>query len=614
MDILVGSVVAGLAGLAYEVMGGRSFGTEGFAPVSALLTLHFLVFVVVLVPLEQVTIRRLTLDAMRPGVPVSAVSVVLTTAVGAGAVAFALRARLFDDDAIFAVLVAASVLGHGFFTLARGYLAGRRRFRSYGMASGAAAVLRLAVAGLVVALSAGAAWFGLALVIGPLAVLAWRAFSGSTDEGARGRIAVIDTAAAEGQYMAGLMLASAASQAMLLAGPVIAALLGAPPATVSIVFVTFSVARAPLSLGYNLIARIVPPLTRMAARGEHVRLMRLARGIGVATLGLGVAGYAIAATFGPALIGLVFGESFRPDPVAAGLVASGVAVAAGALVVGQVFVARGDTHRLANAWLGAILAGALALIAPIGDPATRVAAAFVVGEVVAMALLVGEAARAPSGRRRASRSGRAGYRTTKRVFDVVVASVLLIVAAPVMVAVAAAVRLRSGRPVLFGQVRLGRHGKSFRLWKFRTMEVDGDPDVLGNHLDELRRAQDGGTNLHIPDDPRITPIGSFLRRWSLDELPNLWNVLSGDLSLVGPRPLLAEEVAVIASEIGGDAASKRAEVLPGITGLAQVEGRDDIGLAERSTLDARYVAERSMSLDLWILARTVVSVVRHRGV
>lgn len=331
--ILIGSVVAGLAGLAYEVIGGRSFGTEGFAPVSALLTIHFLVFVVVLIPLEQVIVRRLTMDALRPGVPVGAVSVVFTTAVGAGAVAYILRARLFGDDAVFAVLVVAGVLGHGFFALARGYLAGRRRFRSYGMASGAAAVLRLAVAGLVVALSAGAAWFGLALAIGPLAVLAWRAFSGSGPEAARGRIAVIDTAAAEGHYVAGLMLASAASQAMLLAGPVIVALLGAPPATVSIVFVTFSVARAPLSLVHNLIARTVPPLTQMAARGEHVRLVRLARGMGVATLGLAVVAYAIAAPFGPASIGLVFGASFRPDPVAVGLVGSGVVVATGALVV-----------------------------------------------------------------------------------------------------------------------------------------------------------------------------------------------------------------------------------------------------------------------------------------
>ena len=614
VDIVAGSVVAGLAGLAYEVIGGRAYGTEGFAPVSALLTLHFLVFVVVLIPLEQVTIRRLALDANRPGVPVGAVSVVLATAAGAGVVAFVLRGRLFDDNAAFTMLVVASVLAHGFFALARGYLAGKRRFRSYGLASGAAAVLRLAVAGFVVVLSAGAAWFGLALAVGPLAVLGWRSFSGPRTQVAMGRTGVIDTTAAEGHYVAGLMLASAASQAMLLAGPVIAALLGAPAATVSIVFVTFSVARAPLSLVHNLVARIVPPLTRMADRGEDDRLARLARRTGLAALGPGVGGYAVAAPLGPPFIGLMFGQLFRPSPVATGLVGSGVMVAVGALVVGQVFVARGDTHRLATAWLGAILAGGLALVVPISDPATRVAASFVVGEVAAMALLVGQAARAPSEQRRVSSRGRDGYRTTKRLIDIVVASVLLIAAAPVIAGVATVVLLRSGRPVLFGQIRIGQHGRSFRLWKFRTMEVDGDADVLGNHLDDLRRAPaDGSVSLQIPNDPRITPIGRFLRRWSLDELPNLWNVLAGDLSLVGPRPLLAEEIAVIASEIGRDAVMKRAEVPQGITGLAQVEGRDDIGLVERSLLDERYVAERSTSLDLWILVRTVVSVVRYRG-
>ena len=614
LEILVGSVVAGLAGLAYEVMGGRSLGTDGFAPVSALLTFHFLVFVVILGPLEQVTIRRLTLDADRPGVPVGAISTVLATALGAGAMALVLRARLFDGDAVYAGLVVASVLSHGLFALARGYLAGRGRFRSYGMVSGAAAVLRLALAWLVVAASAGAAWFGLALAVGPLVVLAWRVFAPAADQAGQGRPAVIDTAAAEGHYVAGLMLASAASQAILLAGPLIAALLGASPATISIVFVTFSVARAPLSLGHNLIARIVPPLTRLAAGGEYDRLVRLTRALGAATLGLAVAAYAVAALAGPALISFVFGSSFRPDPVAVGTVGSGVVVATGALVIGQVFVARGDTHRLATAWLGAMIAGALALLAPIDDPATRVAVAFVVGEVAAMSLLVGEAARAPRLRTQGGRPDRAGYRAAKRALDLVVAAGLLVVTAPVMFVVAVALLAGSGRPILFGQVRVGRHGQPFRLWKFRTMRVDGDPEVLGHHLDDLRRSGgSGGVDLHIPDDPRITPVGRFLRRWSLDELPNLWNVLAGDLSLVGPRPLLAEEVAVIASSIGDDAASRRSEVPPGITGLAQVEGRDDIGLADRAALDERYVAERSMSLDVWLLIRTLVSVARHRG-
>lgn len=612
LDILFGSILAGLSGLAYEVIGGRSLGTDGFAPVSALLTLHFLTFVIVLIPLEQVTIRRLTLDELRPGIPVGALSVIAVTATGAGSAAWLLRHRLFAGEGAFAILVAATVLTHGLFVLARGYMAGRRRFRSYGMASGAAAVFRLAIAGVVVAVSAGAVWFGAALVAGPLVVVAWRAFAPSVDDPGARPAAVVDAASGEGRYVAGLMLASAASQAMLLAGPVAAALLGATSAMVSIVFVTFSVARAPLSLGYNLVARIVPPLTRIAAARDHLRLVRLSRQIGGATVACAAAAYAVAAWLGPGLITLLFGAEFRPESAFVGLVGAGVAAAAGSLIVGQVFVARGDTHLLADAWLGAIAAAALTLLWPIDDPATRVAVAFLAGEVGALSLLMVAAGRVPAeGARRGRRTG-LGYRIAKRAFDLVAAAVLLILLSPAFVITAVAVAAGSGRPVLFAQYRVGQHGARFRLWKFRTMQVDGDPGVFGHHIEELRDRT--AADLHIPDDPRVTRVGMFLRRWSLDELPNLWNVLKGELSLVGPRPLLAEEVAVIAEQLGDATAQRRSEVPPGITGLAQVEGRDDIGLDARSELDMRYVNNRSMSLDLWIIARTVVSVFRHRGI
>ncbi|NND01749.1 MAG: hypothetical protein HKN91_03095, partial [Acidimicrobiia bacterium] len=608
-------VIAGLAGLAYEVIGGRTLGTEGFAPVSALLTLHFLAFVVVLIPLEQVTIRRLTLDALRPGIPVGALSVILTTAIAVGLAGWTLRGQLFNGDGAFAILVAATILTHGLFVLARGYLAGRSRFRSYGMASGAAAVFRLAIAGVVVAVTTEAVWFGLALVLGPLVVLAWRAFSSSVDEAAAAGSSVVDTASSEGRYVAGLMLASAASQAMLLAGPIAAALLGATAAVVSIVFVTFSVARAPLSLGYNLIARIVPPLTRLAAAGDHRRLTRLARQIGLATTVVGLIGYLLAVWVGPPVISFLFGSEFRPTATFTGLVGAGVIVAAGSLAVGQIFVARGDTHRLADAWLVAMAAAALSLLIPVDDPATRVALAFVAGEVVALVSLMAAAAKLPPGRSDATAGTRPGYQMAKRTFDLVVASVLAIALLPVIVVVAVAVVTRSGRPALFAQPRVGQHGKQFRLWKFRTMDVDGDPAVFGHHLDELRgHGADEGVDLHIHNDPRVTKVGGFLRRWSLDELPNLWNVIRGDLSLVGPRPLLAEEVAVIANELGEEATRQRAQVRPGITGLAQVEGRDDISLAARSAHDMRYLDQRSLSVDLWILMRTAVSVFRHRGI
>lgn len=617
LDIVGGSVVAGIAALAYEVVGGRVLGVAGFAPIGALLTLHFVVFLVVLVPLEQVTIRRLTLDPDRPGIPVGAISVIGCAAAVAGLVGWVFRSRLFAGDPAFAFLVAATVVTHGGFALARGYLAGRSRYRSYGLASGAASLLRLAVAGVVAAMTTSGWLFGLALVVGPVVVAAWRPFGRSVDAPEAGRATVVDVGSSEGHMVFGLVLASAAAQAMLLVGPVVAALLGADAATVSIVFVTFSLLRAPLSIGYNLVARLVPPLTVIAERGDHTRLARIAIRVGFASAITAAAGAAFGYAIGPWLIGSVFGAEFRPDPWFVALVAGGVVLAAGALAVGQVFVARGDTGRLADAWLGGTVVAGAVLLLPLRDPAISVAVAFLAGETAAVLLLLRQARTIPDASSHRLRSRRYGYAAAKRVIDVTVASALLILAAPLMLVVALAIVMRSGRPVLHRQIRVGRGGVPFTLWKFRTMPVDADPTVFWEHIRELAAAAEAGSedqpDLRIHDDPRLTPIGKVLRSTSLDELPNLWNVVRGEMSLVGPRPLLPVEVTLIRTQLGDFAAARRADVLPGVTGLAQVGGRDDISMQERSDLDLTYVAQRSLSLDMWILARTAVGIVRHRG-
>lgn len=196
----------------------------------------------------------------------------------------------------------------------------------------------------------------------------------------------------------------------------------------------------------------------------------------------------------------------------------------------------------------------------------------------------------------------------KRVFDAVVAAVLLTVVAPLMVLIAVAVRCTSRGPVLFGHGRVGRAGRSFRMYKFRSMRVDAE-DVLRRdpHLWELYLSND----FKLPPelDPRITRIGRLLRATSLDELPQLLNVVTGDMSLVGPRPVVRAEL----DQCYGPHRAAYCAVRPGMTGLWQVSGRSSVAFPERARLDARYVDEMSPALDLRILARTVPEVIRRNG-
>lgn len=182
--------------------------------------------------------------------------------------------------------------------------------------------------------------------------------------------------------------------------------------------------------------------------------------------------------------------------------------------------------------------------------------------------------------------------TGKRLLDVVLAGAGLVVLSPLLLATAAIVRVSLGRPILFRQVRPGLHSKPFTLVKFRTMRVvapgAGDP---------------------VADEPRLTAVGRVLRALSLDELPELWNVLRGEMSLVGPRPLLMEYLPLYSPE-----QARRHEVRPGLTGLAQVSGRNLVGWPERLAFDVWYVDHVSLPLDLRIMAKTVAAVVMRQGV
>ena len=199
---------------------------------------------------------------------------------------------------------------------------------------------------------------------------------------------------------------------------------------------------------------------------------------------------------------------------------------------------------------------------------------------------------------------RAAAVLVKTVADRLLAAALLLVLAPVLAAVAAAVRLRLGSPVLFMQRRAGFHGRPFWMLKFRTMRVGAEAEQPALRA----RNQMDGPVFKLADDPRVTPLGRFLRRSSLDELPQLINVLAGDMSLVGPRPLPLEETALLN---GGH--RRRLSMRPGLTCLWQVSGRNDLSFREWMALDLSYVDRWSLGLDAAILLRTIPAIVTGRG-
>ena len=199
-------------------------------------------------------------------------------------------------------------------------------------------------------------------------------------------------------------------------------------------------------------------------------------------------------------------------------------------------------------------------------------------------------------------------RLLKRALDLVGAAVGLLVLSPVLLLIALAVRLESPGPALYRRQVLGLGGKAFDAYKFRTMVRDAD-EMLEKMLQQnphLRQEFEKGFKLK--DDPRITPLGRFLRRYSLDELPQLVNVLKGEMSLVGPRIISPSEAAHY-----GDFLPLRLSVLPGLTGLWQVSERNDLPYRERMALDAHYIRHYSLWLDLKILLKTIPVVLKGKG-
>jgi lipopolysaccharide/colanic/teichoic acid biosynthesis glycosyltransferase len=203
-----------------------------------------------------------------------------------------------------------------------------------------------------------------------------------------------------------------------------------------------------------------------------------------------------------------------------------------------------------------------------------------------------------------SLDARVAYDVAKRSVDIAGSVLLIVCTSPIWLTTAALIKLTSSGPVLFIQTRLGKGGAPFRCIKFRTM----DPDADDRKIQLLHLNEAGGPMFKMRNDPRITRMGRWLRKLSIDELPQLICVLRGEMSLVGPRPSLPGEVEAFSADNW-----RRLAVKPGITGLWQVSGRSDLSFEQWMELDLEYVERRSFWLDLWLMARTVPAVILQRG-
>jgi O-antigen/teichoic acid export membrane protein len=376
-----GGLIGAVGAYLFQVYGGRALGPEAFAPIGVLWTLFFILATVLLVPVEQYVTREVASGRraiphdLRPAAVMAGVGAL----VGGGFVIVTLD-RLFEGSWQYVLQIVLLMVGFALLFVAKGVLAGRRRFADVGWVLIIETVVRLAAGVLAIQLVATAESLGWAMVLGGFAVLGmrwWRHDQGDPRA----------PAAPSSHFLVGYVGATSSSQVLLGAAPIAAAALGADPALVSVVFVTFTLFRAPLTLIFSLQGRILPYLVGVAASEDRHHLGRYARGVLAVGGGLAVLGGLVGWLFGSDVVALLFGPEFTPSHMVAGLTAAGVMAAATAQVAGQVLVAEGRTTRLAGAWFGGLVVAVVALFVVGGTPDVRVAMAFLIGEVVALILM-----------------------------------------------------------------------------------------------------------------------------------------------------------------------------------------------------------------------------------
>jgi O-antigen/teichoic acid export membrane protein len=376
-----GSLIGAVGAYLFQVFGGRELGAEAFAPVGLLWTAFFILATVLLVPVEQYVTREVA--SGRKAIPhdllPAAVMAGLGSVLGAAYVLLNLD-ELFDGDPQYIAQIVLLMVGYGLLFVGKGVLAGTRRFATVGWVLIVETVVRLAAGVAAILLFANAASLGWAMVLGGFSVLVLRWWRRDTGE----PMTRHDPATG---FLAGYVGGTAASQVLLGAAPIAVAALGGSAALISIVFATFTLFRAPLTLIFAVQGRILPYLVGLSRDGDQEKLSRIARGVVVAGGVLALLGGVVGWLVGPDVVSILFREEWAPTGNVAALAAGGVMAAAAAQVASQVLVAEGRTGRLSLAWLGGLTVGVVTLFVVSAEPGLRVAMAFAVGEAAALALM-----------------------------------------------------------------------------------------------------------------------------------------------------------------------------------------------------------------------------------
>ena len=388
--LVAGSVCGGIGAYLFQVVGTRALGGQGYAPLATLWTIQYLCWSIFLFTVETYVTRELVTrhgQALPRSLVTRLVAWITLVALAVAVSSWMTRAWLFDGQDALALVAGLTVLSYGAFAIARGRLAGTHDFRTYGLVSAFESLLRLLLAVGVVAVSPSAHSLAWTLPAGPAGALVWlrsRRREGST----RARRDEPGTHAGEGRFLALTSLANAATQLLLAGGPLVLVVLDAPPADVSVFFVTFTAARVPIVLALGgLLSRALTTFTRIAQEGRRAR-SSLARRIAAGTVGAALIAGAIGAAVGPEMIELLFGGTLRPPRWLAAAAGAGVVMATGGMLLNQVLVAAHLERKLVAPWaLGLSAAGALVPLAG-GTAMMRVALAFVVGQAVALLGLV----------------------------------------------------------------------------------------------------------------------------------------------------------------------------------------------------------------------------------
>lgn len=383
--IALGAVIASLGAYVFQIVGGRSLGDDGFAPVAAVWTIGFLVYTIVMLPVEQMTTRTVTLragEALDPGTR-RQIAITLSIGVAAGILVAVFGIdQFFEGSPSFVGAIVLLMFARALMTVARGVMAGRRRFAAYGTTMMLEAFALIGLGILFAAADVGSFWFALSLGAAPLTLLLVRPYLVRTYPDR----APLELPEATGQLQL-LVVAAALSQVILAGGPLVVSLVGGSASEVSIYFMTFTLLRGPITASYPLATRFLAAMTTALSDNKpeelHKWAGRLAGFGGTAALVAGVAAYAIL----PPIIQVLYGSEFRPSSLVGGLGGAGAVAALVVLFVTQIVIARGRTRDLAIGWIIAAVVAAAVLFISGADPLTRVAYAFTAGELTALAVI-----------------------------------------------------------------------------------------------------------------------------------------------------------------------------------------------------------------------------------